>query len=208
MAAPRACKIQIFGHSFVKRLREFIRQSASIHFHMNLQGPPLVQYSGFPGASIKTLRDNLDVVADFGPDILVLVVGTIDIYNDRETPQTVAQGVCDLVDTLLFVTEVPKVIVLQTLHRVAPSIPTRYPVDDVKFNSKVDELNMLLIDRLNHTDHHRSYLWRMKGFWSPTCKHSNFAADGCHLSDAGQLRLISNVRAAIVAALRESICRC
>ncbi|KAH3846853.1 hypothetical protein DPMN_089159 [Dreissena polymorpha] len=58
----------------------------------------------------------------------------------------------------------------------------------------------------NRTGHGRSYLWRMKGFWSPASKQQNFADDECHLSSAGQLRLITNVRAAVVAALKGSIC--
>lgn len=205
MAAPIP-KIQLFGHSFICRLRDFISGSDQVRFDLSLSGPPLIQYTGFPGASVQSLRDNIEDVLDFQPDIVILCVGTNDIYDARVSPRSVAQAIMDLVDTLLFVHNVSSVIVLQVLHRCRPTGRTRYPVDVDWFNSRVDELNMLLIDGLNTTAHHRSYLWRMKGFWSQDCKARHFAADGCHLSDSGQLRFLANIRAAVVAALKKSIC--
>lgn len=166
----------------------------------------MVQYSGYSGATVSILRQRLEVVYDFNPDIVVLVIGTNDIYRPDISPRSVAHSIVDLVDTLLFVAQVQKVIVLQVLHRLSPSVHTRYPVDVDWFNVRVDELNSLLMENLNKQEHNRSYLWRMKGFWSSACKHQNFSSDGCHLSNAGQLRLINNIRAAVVAALKRSIC--
>jgi lysophospholipase L1-like esterase len=206
MAVVKGLKVQLFGHSFVKRLKDYIQNDSSQRHDLNLQGNALVQYSGFPGATVKELRRHLEVVSDFSPDILVLIIGTIDIYNSDVTPESVARDIENLIDTLLFVIGVGKVIVLQVLHRQVPLSHTRYPVDVDWFNARVDNLNSHLIEMLNRTGHGRSYLWRMKGFWSPASKQQNFADDGCHLSSAGQLRLITNVRAAVVAALKGSIC--
>lgn len=206
MAAPSSQKIQLFGHSFVRRLKRFIVDSKSHNFHLHLDGCPLIQYSGFPGATVRSLRDHLDEVVDFQPNILVLVIGTNDIFNSKESPESVTTHICDLVDTFLFVIGVEKVIVFQTLHRLDSMGQSRYQVDSAWFNERVDNLNMLLTDRLNSTDHRRSYLWKLKGFWSTECKARNFAADGCHLSPTGQLRFIGNIRAAIVAAWKKSIC--
>ena len=182
MAAPtESVKVQIFGHSFVTHLKKYIREADGA-FHLNIQGPPLIQYSGFPGATVSSLRDNLDVVSDFNPNIVVLVVGTNDIYKSVNTPVTVSQQIVDLVDTLLFVLGVDKVIVLQTLHRYVSLRYSRYPVDPQWYNPRVDELNLLSAN-LNNAPHRRSYLWRLKGFWSHT--RTMFADDGCHLSQAG-----------------------
>ena len=44
------------------------------------------------------LREQLDVVSDFQPDIVFLLVGTNDLYNDSVA--TTAQKIVDLTDTL------------------------------------------------------------------------------------------------------------
>ena len=93
-------------------------------------------------------------------------------------------------------------IVLQTLHRLSPSVFTRCPVDTVMYDTRVDVMNMRLINSLNHARRGRSFLWRLSGFWSPSCQGRRFALDGCHLSAEGQLRLVIDVRAALVAILR------
>ncbi|KAH3711068.1 hypothetical protein DPMN_070567 [Dreissena polymorpha] len=205
MAAPISKKVYIFGHSFVKRLKDFIRQDPSLRYDLGLTGSPMIQYSGFPGATVDCLRNKLQDILDFVPDIVILVVGTNDIYNPNQSPLSVASAIRDFVDTLLFVHGIPRVIVLQTLHRHSPTCHTRYPVDIHWFNNRVDDLNSLLIDWLNSPPHGRAYLWRLKGFWSPECIRTNFADDGCHLSPRGQHIFFHNIRAAVVAALKQSI---
>jgi lysophospholipase L1-like esterase len=205
--ATSAVKVQLFGHSFVRRLREFIKNGSNQRYDLNIQRNPLVQFSGISGATVPVLRQHLELVSDFSPDIVVLVIGTNDIFKSDVSPKSVACSITDLVDTLLFMIGVQKVIVLQVLHRCNPSIRSNYPVDVDWYNARVDELNSHLLEMLNHTTPKRSYLWRMKGFWSTACKQRNFATDGCHLSNSGQLRLISNIRAAVVAALKRSICQ-
>jgi len=122
MAVVKGLKVQLFGPSFVKRLKDYIQNDSSQRHDLNLQGNALVQYSGFPGATVKELRRHLEVVSDFSPDILVLIIGTIDIYNSDVTPESVARDIENLIDTLLFVIGVGKVIVLQVLHRHVGSV--------------------------------------------------------------------------------------
>ena len=55
LSAQDALKIQIFGHSFVKRLLEYIRQSDSWAFSLGLREPHLMQYSGYSGATTSVL---------------------------------------------------------------------------------------------------------------------------------------------------------
>jgi hypothetical protein len=76
-------KMQIVGHSFVTRLKDFIRSGDGVDFFLNLRPSDyLIQFSGFPGATVGKLREQLDVVSDFQPDIVFLLVGTNDLYND------------------------------------------------------------------------------------------------------------------------------
>ncbi|KAL4238778.1 hypothetical protein ACF0H5_003485 [Mactra antiquata] len=107
MATP-SVNIQIFGHSFVKRLKDFIRRSEDISFSLGLSGNHLIQYSGIPGATVEVLRRNLDLVKDFQPDILILLIGTCDIYNRNLSAECVANKIIDFVDYLLFTCGVGK----------------------------------------------------------------------------------------------------
>ena len=169
---------------------------------MDLNGPPLIQYSGFPGANVDRLHSHLEHVSDFEPDIVFILVGTIDLYCASTSPTTVARNIIHLVEKCLAL-GVQKVVVLSITHRREPTITTRFPVDVNWFNTRVDETNGLISDLLRHAP--KTYFWRLKGFWSESAKEKVFAPDGCHLLSMGQSKLIHNIRAATVAILRQSI---
>ncbi|KAH3738400.1 hypothetical protein DPMN_045033 [Dreissena polymorpha] len=102
MAAPISKKVYIFGHSFVNRLKDFIRHDPSLRYDFGLTGSPMIQYTGFPGATVGRLRNNLENIVDFNPDIVVLVIGTNDIFDPNHSTLPVASAIRDLVDTLIF----------------------------------------------------------------------------------------------------------
>ena len=204
MAAPIG-KIQLFGHSFVRRLKDFIRSSEDCTFSWNLDGPPMIQYSGFPGADVHRLRNNIEVIEDFDPDVVFLFAGTNDLYHAWLSPADLASRIVDLVKFLLDSLRIKKVVVLSITHR-CPSSRTRYPVNIDWFNTRVDQTNAELSERLQELNQGRTYLWRLKGFWSPSAKEKVFDRDGCHLSASGQRKLIANLRAATVAIQRRFIC--
>jgi hypothetical protein len=58
---------------------------------------------------------------------------------------------------------------IQQLHRLNSMGQSRYHVDSTLYNERVDNLNMLLTDRLNSVVHRRSYFWKLNGFWSLDC---------------------------------------
>lgn len=136
---PMVFKVQLFGHSFVNRLKSFIKSSPELSYSFNL--PPqdfLVQYTGFPGAKVQELRANLEHVSDFEPDLLIILIGTNDLYHFDAT--STATYILDLVDTLQYILHVPKVVVCQTIYRVPAIGLSRYPVNVEGFSVKVDEL--------------------------------------------------------------------
>ncbi|KAH3833698.1 hypothetical protein DPMN_107010 [Dreissena polymorpha] len=202
MAAPSPLKVQLFGHSFVRHLKDFIRHDSTLRFNLNLHGHPLVQYSGFSGARVETLHHRLTEISDFEPEIVVLIIGTNDIYDSSCSILSVANKIEDLVRTLLFELNVRYVVVMQCLHRCTPQVSSKYPVDTIWFNNRVDSLNLLLSERLRSVLDSRACLWRLKGFWTISSKERNFAKDGCHLSSQGQRQLYRNIRAAVVAATK------
>jgi len=163
MAAPSK-RILVFGHSFVKRLREFIRANSedfSFHMRLYIEGPPLIQYTGLPGATTTSLRQHVKASEDFELNIVILVIGTNDIYDYSLTPQVAANRIMDFVDSLLHVYGVEKVILLQTLHRRQPTVHTRYPVDVVSYNQRVDEMNLYLDQNLSNRTNSHVYFWRL-----------------------------------------------
>ncbi|XP_045157215.2 uncharacterized protein LOC123523618 [Mercenaria mercenaria] len=199
-------KIHIFGHSFVKRLKQFIQDSDDLKFNLDLNSRHMVQYTGFSGATIMTLRQHLDQIEDFAPDLVVLVIGTNDLCDASMSSDGVANQLMDLVDTLLFVIGVPKVIVTQILHRTEGNIRSKHWVDIDWFNNRVDKTNIIL-STLDNKPHHRSKLWRLKGFWTVDTKAMVYAQDGCHLSPTGNMKLYRNLRAAVVASMNCSVLR-
>ena len=187
-------KVQFFGHSFVKHLKTFIKNSTDLSYSLNLPGQDfMIQYTGLPGARVEDLRNNLDNVTDFKPDLLVLIIGTNDLFN--RSPCQVTSNIVDLVDTLLFLHRVPKVVVCQTLYRTPPARYTKYAVDIEEFNLKVDQLNRNLDSALKKVT---SSLWRLKGFWAEKSVQTAFVSDGVHLSSEGNRKLFKNLRALVV----------
>ena len=198
-------KIHIIGHSFVSRLKQFIKSERDLRFDLGLHNSPLVQFNGYPGGSVVRVHQPLEVVEDFSPDIVIVILGTNDIYKSHHPVEEIAGSFYDLVNSLLEMQGPSNVIVCQILHRLTPTVPTRYPVDVDWFNERVDRLNQMLSTNLPYYFPGKSFLWRLKGFWSADSKTKNFAPYGCHLSREGQYCLLSNIRAAAVASIRHSI---
>lgn len=192
-----AASIQIFGHSFVSRLKSFLRNEPHVHFNLNLTSPPLVQYSGYSGAKVETLRRNFTDITDFAPDIVLLLIGTNDLCQPDVDHVSVSASILDLIDSLLFFGNVKRMI---CCHR-RPSHSRRHHVDTTWFNNRVDETNYILSPNIQELPHGRATFWRLKGFWSPEAQSQVFALDGVHLSVMGQKKLYSNIRAAVVATL-------
>ena len=198
--ATASNSIQIFGHSFVRRLRQFISEQPDLKFNLNLESKPLVQYSGFPGATVRVLHDKLEHISDFSPSIVVLVVGTNDLYNRSTDIGQFCDNVMTLIDIMLNDLKVKRVIFLQIVHRTH-SDSTRYPVDLSWFNARVDEANNLLQLRIKSSSGEKVTFWRLKGLSSYTTRHTGLSNDGTHLSRLGQRKLFNNIRAAVVASL-------
>lgn len=190
----------MFGHSFVRRLRTFISGEKDLAYNFNMYSRPMVQYSGYSGASVHSLRRNIEAVSDFNPKVVILLIGTNDLSHANNSPLTVCANIMELVEMLLQISDVQHVIVGQILHRL-PSNQSRHPVDIPWFNKRVDETNLLLSERLKGLAQQNATFWRLKGFWSPEAQSTAFHADGVHLSDIGQRKLYHNLRAAVVSTL-------
>ena len=119
MAAPTT-KIQIFGHSFVCRLKCFIRDNSDYAFNLNIDGHPLVQYSGFPGVTVTKLYNKIEHIVDFSPDLLFLVVGTNDIYDESVSTEEVANSIFNLAEVIHHQSKTQRIVIVQVLYRHPP----------------------------------------------------------------------------------------
>ena len=74
--------VLLLGHSFIAGFKKFLQDRDSIEHNvtMNLSRREfLIQFSGRRGAPIPRIRSDLEIVADFTPDICILQAGTNDI---------------------------------------------------------------------------------------------------------------------------------
>ena len=92
----------ILGHFFVKELKRGLHQGfdfrASCDF--NLFGTASVCFYGVGGRTVQTLQaNNLHVVRDLAPDIVILEIGTNDL--SKLPPEKVGSAIEDLVRLFL-----------------------------------------------------------------------------------------------------------
>ena len=117
MATPR---VLILGHSFIRRLGEFVDHRPHLDRSFMLSGAAIFRWQGKGGRTLATIQDDLPVVKSFAPHIVILQLGTNDL--SRLDPLLVGSAIEDLVRTLHDSYNVRLVCVCQTLYRGADSV--------------------------------------------------------------------------------------
>ena len=189
-------KILIQGHSFVARLKRFIRNSGGrFTYSMNL--PPreyMVQYSGIPGGKVSSLWND-DQVQDFEPDIVILQCGSNDLCNDLCSPRSVKDNLLRYAEHLINNCNVKRVVIMQILHRLEPKRQVRYRVNIEWYNNRVDATNHLISDAILQNpvvDFHKH-----RGLCEFNTLSQAMTYDGTHLNDSGYIKYFRNIRAAL-----------
>jgi lysophospholipase L1-like esterase len=192
------------GHSFINRLYSFIGNSNDhrVTFNFNLDSEEIsILYKGYSGATIPRVHSRgLPYVAAKHPDIVFLQTASNDLCQRDRSVDDIFRDLVNLVITLRYSLNIKRVIVLQVLHRLPPTRRIRYAVDTVWFNSRADELNHRMDNYLKGVPGAQFY--RLKGFWTESCKASAFEDDGVHLNVNGNRKYYNNLRAALVSALK------
>ncbi|KAH3812294.1 hypothetical protein DPMN_140722 [Dreissena polymorpha] len=70
----------------------------------------MVQFTGFPCARARSLVEKMEFVADNSAEILVMLVGTSDLYEDVSVG-TIEEQICDIVYEAISNINAAKVIV-------------------------------------------------------------------------------------------------
>ena len=94
--------VLIVAHSFIRRLQEFITRSHNNEYttKLGISTPDFIcKWHGVGGRTIaKVLKYDLSVVKEFGPDVIILLLGTNDLVNS--SPLTVGSSLKHLVTLL------------------------------------------------------------------------------------------------------------
>ena len=170
----------ILGHSFVKRLQRDLNRGfdsrASCDF--NLSGTASVRLHGIGGRTVQTLQANdLHVVRDLAPDIVILEIGTNDL--SKLPPEKVGSAIEDLVRLFQSDFSVRAIGVCYVIPR-----GIFFP-HAMSFWCKATVLNQYVSVVL--ADLPNVFCWRHTEFNNP---HKDFyLADGVHLNRSGQYLL-------------------
>ena len=183
MEQPR---VLILGHSFIRRLRDFIiRNSPTYNLNLNINTPVTIHWHGVGGRTIdKVRRFDLTEVERFKPDVVILQIGTNDLTRRRSSPASVGSAIEDLVCLLHNEYGVCLVCVGQTVKR--------HPVG--AFNANVQILAQYLQGVLEPLPF--AIYWTHRGFWRASRSYLSY--DGVHLNTEGQHKLYRSVRGAVL----------
>ena len=125
--------VLILGHTFICRLNSFIKNSTHLDHHFLLHEDTHNKWRGEGGQTVeKTIRYDLHVVQSFAPHIVILQLGTNDLFHLGSL--VTASAIEDLVGILYNEHSVQQISVCQTLNRK----------NDAAFNTRVKALTKYL----------------------------------------------------------------
>ena len=180
--------VLIFGHSFVRRLKEDLQAHFDVRADetFGLAGDAIVHLHGVGGRTVQKLCEHdLGVISSLKPQAIILEIGTNDLSKLR--PEVVGSAINELTKDISSSYPVKVIGVCQVIPRVrAPS-----------FNTSARILNQYLAEVL---DNRNVFCWEHSGFSNPSV--SPYLDDGVHLNAIGQYRLYRSYRGAILKAIR------
>ena len=179
-------RVAIIGHSYVRRLDEYIRQNQNLRNLKFHQGRVLVRCFGFGGATLRQgprcICNQLQHVADFQADIICIHLGENDITVLSSSKLT--EAYVELLNIISYQCHDPIVIVGQLLP--FPAL--------CHLRQNIVSVNELLTSAIAVSN--RRIFWKHRcGFWNPSC--AVFHQDNVHLSQLGMVRYFNSIHAAI-----------
>ena len=188
-------RILILGHSYVRRLKEFVNSCnlTKVTPNFGLDSERFViHYEGYGGADIGRIHAQLyRVVNQFQPDLVILQVGSNDISNANKDPAILADKLTDLANRLHFQFHVRKVVISELFFR------NKWRGGN--FNDVTKEINNCLRAKIPaHSKSAGISFWRHFGFRDPLVRRSLQNIDMVHFNDAGNLKYYKSLKRAIL----------
>ena len=161
-AMEQNVKVLITGHSFVKRFHYFLKQRRDKRTLANLNLSSIeICFSGIRGRTVAKLRSfDLGCVRAFQPHVVILEIGSNDLCEAGQRPETIGLNIEDFVRMLHGQFNVKFVVVCQILNRA--TAPSQHP----DFNLGVQVLNNYLkvvLEPLSYAE-----FWNHKGLRRPS----------------------------------------
>ncbi|XP_061192120.1 uncharacterized protein LOC133200319 [Saccostrea echinata] len=173
MAAGRV-KVVILGHSFIRRLRDFVFATPDFY---NLRLYPShfsVEFRARGGLTIRQLANCSSLINFVDQDVCFLQIGSNDLCDASLPVKDIANAITSFASFLIITGKVKIVIIGQVLFRSSQ-------VTDPWYNDRVTELNVLLESLCINSDTKLKF-WHHHGFWSdPSMSH--LSPDGVHLQN-------------------------
>jgi lysophospholipase L1-like esterase len=117
-------RVLILGHSFIRRLQDLIIHSRDHQYtkKFGITTPDFIsKWHGVGGRTIaNVLKYDLSVIKEFGPDIVILQLGTNDLVDS--SPLTVGSPLENLATLLHDEYKVDLICVCQTLRRSSSNV--------------------------------------------------------------------------------------
>lgn len=200
-AASTTTRVCILGHSYVRRLGEFMESQQKEYGNLGLsRDQVVVECIGIGGATVcpgnKCIRQQLGHVSSIQPAVVFVHMGENDLRSSSHGRAD--QVVANLSGLLGVLSQQCQIIYVGQLLPF-PATPANWPV--------VVEVNNSL--QAAYQGSQTIHYWRHHGFWNqpvslvPGEQQGVFDQDGIHLSQKGQKRYWHNVRAAVRTGLKK-----
>jgi hypothetical protein len=184
-----ALQVVLFGHSFVRRLKDYIEKNP-IHENLGLSALKFeVCCFGFGGLSLKQRRRLHCVDSKLRlSDMVILDIGSNDICNPDYLPDKFAQDLVSYAEFLVIGLQVKRVVIMQLLPRdVLPYSG---------YNEHVIQVNNLVQALVTSSELPLTF-WKHRGLWHS--KHCIFSRDGIHLGqEVGYPKYLRSIRDCII----------
>ena len=205
MAACNSPTLAVVGHSFVRRLSEFVegrhlpRSERAPHINeylnLRLEGEN-VAYFGQGGAQLNGGRPIFRLIHEWLGSrqfkVVYLDLGSNDLCDPDISAEKVASHLMTAARFILTGYSVNTVIIGQVTVRLAEPY--------VGYNAKVTATNASVRHKVDQEADRRIQCARLRGLMVP--EESLFLPDGVHFSPTGNLRYAQGVRGAFIRALQ------
>ena len=194
--------VVFFGHSYIRRLGEFVSTNPSLMGDFGMQGmfqaPFTFGFEGLGGASVATLRAQAaDLLNTYDPiSVLVLHAGDNEVRSTTDYV-VLAQDIVSLAEYLHVELRVRQVVISQLLYRDF----TR-GCDVWTHNETVRLVNKEVKCKVSALQNPHIVYWRHQGFGRPDVRAELMNEDGIHLNDKGHLKLYQSFKSALVQAMK------
>lgn len=185
-------RVLIIGHSFVRRLEEYVSHS-NLRHNMGLSTDNhLVSYASIPGGRIDNITSLFTLIESTRPDMIVIDVGTNDL--DSSTPaHLLARRLVNLATHIHSQFNITQVVVLEVLFR---TLSGRYSPQSKFFNARVHQFNNMC----------RSLICRNPSATPLSFRHhygmvddwQQYISDGVHLNNFGLFKYFRSIRSVII----------